>query len=102
MAAVALAKSGGRVAIATDAIIWQTQRILRVTDGNNDLYGSEMNLTCKLGEDLARRGEFLLTQAAFQEVQHHPGVWKSLDLSIFGVDLAAHRIRSFFSNFPFS
>ncbi len=60
--------------------------------GDNDLYGSEMNLACKLGEDLARRGEILLTQAAFQEVRHHPGVWESLDLSISGV--AAHRVRS--------
>ena len=64
--------------------------------GDNDLYGSEMNLACKLGEDLARRGEILLTQAAFQEVQHHPGVWEPLDLSISGVDLAAHRVRSLF------
>ncbi len=62
--------------------------------GDDDLYGSEMNLACKLGEDLARRGEILLTQAAFQEVQHHPGVWEPLDLSISGIGLAAHRVRS--------
>lgn len=62
--------------------------------GDNDPYGSEMNLACKLGEDLARRGEILLTQAAFQEVQHHPGVWEPLDLSVSGVDLTAHRVRS--------
>ncbi|PSB14980.1 adenylate/guanylate cyclase domain-containing protein [Phormidesmis priestleyi ULC007] len=62
--------------------------------GDDDLYGSEMNLACKLGEDLARRSEILLTQSAFQEVQHHPGVWEPLDLSISGIALVAHRVRS--------
>ena len=32
---------------------------------NEDLFGSEMNVACKLGEDLAGHGEILLTQAAF-------------------------------------
>jgi adenylate cyclase len=36
--------------------------------GNEDLYGSEMNLACKLGEDLAQRGELLLTANAFRQM----------------------------------
>ncbi len=64
--------------------------------GDDDIYGSEMNLACKLGEDLARRGEILLTEAAYQEVHHHPGLWEPLELSVSGVDLAAHRVRSLF------
>jgi class 3 adenylate cyclase len=33
--------------------------------GNHDLFGSEMNLASKLGEDLAKAGQVLLTEAAF-------------------------------------
>lgn len=33
--------------------------------GQDDLYGSEMNLASKLGEDVAKAGEVLLTEAAF-------------------------------------
>ena len=62
----------------------------------DDVYGSEMNLACKLGEDLARRGEILLTEAAYREVNHFPGLWESIELSISGVDLAAHKVRSLF------
>lgn len=41
--------------------------------GGDDVYGDEMNLACKLGEDLAERGEVLLTQAAFEGLQEGPG-----------------------------
>jgi len=30
-----------------------------------DIFGSEVNIACKLGEDLARKSEILLTQAAY-------------------------------------
>ena len=33
--------------------------------GDDDVYGSEMNLASKLGEDLAEAGDVLLTEAAF-------------------------------------
>jgi adenylate cyclase len=33
--------------------------------GSDDVYGSEMNLASKLGEDLAEAGDVLLTEAAF-------------------------------------
>ena len=33
--------------------------------GSDDVYGSEMNLASKLGEDLAEAGDVLLTDAAF-------------------------------------
>ncbi|MDB4973429.1 MAG: putative adenylate/guanylate cyclase [Myxococcaceae bacterium] len=36
--------------------------------GADDVYGSEMNLASKLGEDLAQAGEILLTEAAFAKV----------------------------------
>ena len=36
--------------------------------GSDDVYGSEMNLASKLGEDLAEAGDVLLTDAAFLRV----------------------------------
>jgi class 3 adenylate cyclase len=33
--------------------------------GDEDLFGTEMNLACKLGEDLAAKSEILLTPAAY-------------------------------------
>lgn len=33
--------------------------------GNEDMFGEEMNLACKLGEDIAERAEILITPAAF-------------------------------------
>ena len=32
---------------------------------NEDMFGSEVNLACKLGEDLAAKGEILITEAAY-------------------------------------
>ncbi|MBW4581775.1 MAG: adenylate/guanylate cyclase domain-containing protein [Tildeniella nuda ZEHNDER 1965/U140] len=62
--------------------------------GENDLYGSEMNLACKLGEDLARRGEVLLTKAAFSQIQATHYQWERLDLSISGLELVAHKLKT--------
>jgi adenylate cyclase len=33
-----------------------------------DLFGAEMNLTCKLGEDIAKKKEILLTPSAFESI----------------------------------
>lgn len=35
--------------------------------GEHEVWGSEMNLASKLGEDVAKAGEILLTEGAFQE-----------------------------------
>jgi adenylate cyclase len=37
--------------------------------GDDDVYGSEMNLASKLGEDLAEAGDVLLTEAAFARLK---------------------------------
>ena len=34
--------------------------------GEEDLHGDEMNVACKLGEDLAERGDVLLTTSAYE------------------------------------
>src|SRR5215475_756912 len=36
--------------------------------GDEDIFGDEMNLACKLGEDIAEKGEILLTPAAKDEL----------------------------------
>jgi adenylate cyclase len=61
--------------------------------GETDLYGSEMNLACKLGEDLARRGEVLLTEAAFKQVEAIPDHWERLNLSVSGLELIAYKLK---------
>lgn len=62
--------------------------------GEHDLYGSQMNLACKLGEDLARRGELLLTEAAFSQIQAQPQQWERLELSISGLELIAYKLKT--------
>jgi adenylate cyclase len=58
--------------------------------GDDDLYGSEMNLACKLGEDLAQRGQLLLTAAAFAQLTAPQDAWEAIDFEISGVALTAH------------
>lgn len=60
--------------------------------GEDDVYGSEMNLACKLGEDLARRGEILLTEAAHEQIAGE-GDWEELELSIAGLELITYKLK---------
>jgi len=46
-------------------------RVLMV--GEDDLYGHEMNIASKLGEDLAERSEILLSQAAYDRLPSQAG-----------------------------
>lgn len=41
-----------------------------LSGGDDGVFGDEMNLAAKLGEDIAEPGETLLTQAAYEAVQH--------------------------------
>lgn len=61
--------------------------------GSHDLFGDEMNLACKLGEDLAGPEEVLLTERAFQALQ--PGHWPvtSLPVQQSGLSFTAHKIQ---------
>jgi adenylate cyclase len=61
-------------------------------DELKDLYGSEMNFASKLGEDLARSGELLLTEAAFQNQQNRNGNWERLELPASGFRLIAYKL----------
>ena len=63
--------------------------VLMVED--SDMYGSEMNLASKLGEDLARPGEILLTETAFAQVDAAVGCWEALEFSVSGLHLMTHK-----------
>ncbi|MBE9122431.1 adenylate/guanylate cyclase domain-containing protein [Tychonema sp. LEGE 07199] len=56
-----------------------------------DMYGSEFNLASKLGEDLAERGEILLTSAAFENLEGEKEDWERVDFSISGLELVTYK-----------
>jgi class 3 adenylate cyclase len=56
-----------------------------------DIFGDEVNLACKLGEDVAERGQILLTEAAagqLDEVTTTPEI-----VSVSGMSLTYHRLK---------
>lgn len=59
----------------------------------DDLYGNEMNLASKLGEDVAERGEVLITDAAKKNCKK---TWNasSFPLTISGVTLKGWKVKS--------
>jgi class 3 adenylate cyclase len=58
--------------------------------GAHDLFGSEMNLASKLGEDVAGRGEILLSAAARARVASETDVTQ-IALQVSGLTLQAYR-----------
>ncbi len=61
--------------------------------GREDLYGSEVNLASKLGEDLAQRDEILLTEAAFSRVDPVTRNYTEMRMSVSGLDLIVHKVE---------
>ena len=59
----------------------------------DDAYGDEMNIACKLGEDLAEQGEVLLTASA-HDALGDTDAWQFEDYSatISGLDVTAYRL----------
>jgi len=60
---------------------------------NEEMYGSELNLASKLGEDLAQRGEILMTEAAFQQLEEKVAEYKKVEFSISGLELVAYKVQ---------
>jgi len=61
--------------------------------GENDAWGDEMNLACKLGEDLAEGGEVLLTAAAREALgDDADDEFEDVPLTLSGLNLPAHRL----------
>ncbi|MDX2097037.1 MAG: adenylate/guanylate cyclase domain-containing protein [Leptolyngbyaceae cyanobacterium bins.59] len=57
----------------------------------NDIYGNEMNLASKLGEDLAEHGEILITESAYQAWEGSNEVWVPVDFLISHLQIRAYR-----------
>ncbi len=66
-------------------------RILNVCD--EDLFGDEVNLASKLGEDVAERGAVLLTPAARSELRDGSVASREETLSISGLSLTYHVVE---------
>lgn len=60
---------------------------------DEDLFGSEVNLASKLGEDLARREEILLTEAAFNRLEAGFVVCEEVEMSISGLKLLVRKVK---------
>lgn len=60
---------------------------------DEDLYGSEVNLASKLGEDLAARNEILLTEAAFKRVDASKREYHEVEMSVSGLQLVVHKVK---------
>lgn len=59
---------------------------------NQDFFGNAVNCACKLGEDLAGKGEIYVTQEAFESVQENQFESKVLNLNISGIQLITRSI----------
>ncbi len=58
-------------------------RVLRI--GDNDVYGAEVNVASKLGEDTAKAGDILVSEGFYQSVSPRKEEnWKKLDVEIPG------------------
>ena len=59
-----------------------------------DFYGNPVNMASKLGEDIASRGEILVTEDAFQRVRPDAGIQSErLEISVSGVTIPAHKVK---------
>lgn len=58
----------------------------------DDMYGNEMNLASKLGEDVAERGEILLTDNARELVTEPKYIFETFPLTMSGVEMRANRL----------
>jgi len=61
--------------------------------GNEDLFGDEVNLACKLGEDIAEKGEVLLTPAAKAEMNGSGISMREGAISISGIHLSYYHVE---------
>jgi class 3 adenylate cyclase len=61
--------------------------------GEDDLFGNEMNLCSKLGEDLAERMEILLTSSAGEALPKDKFKCEPVKFNISGVDLDCYRLK---------
>jgi class 3 adenylate cyclase len=66
--------------------------------GGDDLFGSEMNLASKLGEDVAASGETFLTTAAYDRIEHSAPPhaldgYEAREIAISSMTVKAYKVR---------
>lgn len=61
--------------------------------GSDDLFGDEMNLSCKLGEDLAGEDEILLTGRAHAALKGPSWEFEEKQFSVSGLSLTAFQVK---------
>jgi class 3 adenylate cyclase len=61
---------------------------------NEDLFGSEVNLASKLGEDLAQREEILLTEEAFGKLEAGLVECEEVEMTISGLQLLIRKVKA--------
>jgi class 3 adenylate cyclase len=57
-----------------------------------DLWGDEVNLAFKLGEDTAGPGEILLTERAFAALATQPARHEEIEVRVSGLEIVAYRV----------
>ncbi|MBV9958806.1 MAG: adenylate/guanylate cyclase domain-containing protein [Acidobacteria bacterium] len=60
---------------------------------DDDLFGAEVNLASKLGEDLAERNEILLTEDAYKRIKSQSREYEECFKTISGLELRIHKIK---------
>lgn len=61
---------------------------------DEDLFGDEVNLACKLGEDIGNKGDILLTSAARAELTDSSSATREATVSISGLTLTFYMLES--------
>jgi adenylate cyclase len=59
----------------------------------DDMFGEQLNLASKLGEDLAHRSEILLTEAAHKQIEGEAREFEQIEMSISGLSLTVYKIK---------
>ena len=59
--------------------------------GCDDFYGDEVNLACKLGEDIADRNEIYLSESAHSHLAAGEWEFQRLDLTVSGIHFPAYK-----------
>ncbi|MGH9851554.1 MAG: adenylate/guanylate cyclase domain-containing protein [Blastocatellia bacterium] len=61
--------------------------------GNEDIFGDEVNLACKLGEDIANKGEILLSFAAKAELDGSGIAMREEAISVSGISFTYYSVE---------
>jgi class 3 adenylate cyclase len=60
----------------------------------DDMYGNELNLASKLGEDVAEKGEILLTEAAKKKISSKQYSFTPFPVTVSGVTISVFKLAS--------